>query len=316
MKKALKQLYNGILKENPIFVLMLGMCPALATTTSAANGLAMGLVTTIVLVLSNLFISLLRKLIPEKLRIPAFIIVIASLVTMIQMLVQALFPSLAEGLGLYIPLITVSCILLGRAEAFAYRNDPLSSVFDGLGTGLGFTIGLTVIGIVREIIGAGTFFGLRILPAFYEPFAIFLLPAGAFFVLASLAALRNRFSVKEASGIEEGEKLICGGNCKACSDYKCVENREAIARENERIIEEARLEREAKARQLAALKAEEENRKAAAALAPTEESFRRKPQTKKTEQKKIELAAETEVKSQPETKASEESDKKEEDQNA
>ena len=188
MGKCLKQFFNGLLKENPTFVLMLGMCPTLAVTSSASNGLGMGLTTTAVLALSNLFISLIRKIIPDKVRIPAFIVVVATFVTIVQMLLQAYLPSLNESLGLYIPLIVVNCIILGRAEAFAYTNGPVISLFDGLGMGLGFTLGLTSIGIVRELIGAGTFFGNQIMPEAYEPAAIFTLAPGAFFVLALLTA--------------------------------------------------------------------------------------------------------------------------------
>lgn len=226
MKKAWKQLINGLIFENPTFVLMLGMCPTLATTTSGKNGLGMGLTTTAVLVLSNLFISLLRKIIPDKIRIPAFIVVVATFVTIVQMLLKAFLPSLNESLGLYIPLIVVNCIILGRAEAYAYKNDALSSMFDGLGMGLGFTLGLTTIGIVRELLGAGTFFGLHILPESYVPFSIFTLAPGAFFVLACLTAIQNKLKSKsgEKNG-RESSKLVCGGNCIECIDGTCVDNR-------------------------------------------------------------------------------------------
>ena len=173
MGKCFKQFFNGLLKENPTFVLMLGMCPTLAVTSSASNGLGMGLTTTVVLTLANLFVSLIRKIIPDKVRIPAFIVVVATFVTIVQMLLQAYLPSLNESLGIYIPLIVVNCIILGRAEAFAYKNGPVISIFDGLGMGLGFTLGLTSIGLVREVIGAGTIFGLGVMPASYEPMAIF-----------------------------------------------------------------------------------------------------------------------------------------------
>ena len=155
MTKCTERLYNGIIKENPTFVMMLGMCPTLAVTTSAVNGMGMGLTTTAVLVMSNLVISLLRKVIPDKVRIPAYIVVIASLVTIIEMLLQGFIPSLYDALGIFIPLIVVNCIILGRAEAFASKNGPILSAFDGLGMGLGFTVGLTCIGIVRELLGAG-----------------------------------------------------------------------------------------------------------------------------------------------------------------
>ena len=231
MGKCFKQFFNGILKENPTFVLMLGMCPTLAVTTSASNGLGMGLTTTAVLALSNLFISLIRKIIPDKVRIPAFIVVVAAFVTIVQMLLQAYLPDLNKSLGLYIPLIVVNCIILGRAEAFAYKNGPIISLFDGLGMGLGFTFGLTCIAAVREIVGAGTIFGLTIMPASYEPMAIFTLAPGAFFVLALLTALQNVFKAPCATNTP-GAKVACGGNCASCMDGTCVSNREEIARIN------------------------------------------------------------------------------------
>ena len=231
MGKCFKQFFNGLLKENPTFVLMLGMCPTLAVTSSASNGLGMGLTTTAVLALSNLFISLIRKVIPDKVRIPAFIVVVATFVTIVQMLLKAYLPALDESLGLYIPLIVVNCIILGRAEAFAYTNGPVVSLFDGLGMGLGFTLGLTSIGVVRELIGAGKVFGAQVMPASYEPAAIFTLAPGAFFVLALLTALQNVFKAKSATNIP-GAKVACGGNCAACMDGTCVENREEIARIN------------------------------------------------------------------------------------
>ena len=158
MNKYLERLYNGIIKENPTFIIMLGMCPTLATTTSAMNGLGMGLSTAAVLMFSNMLISALRKIIPERMRLPGEIVVVASLVTIVQLLIQAYVPALYEALGIYIPLIVVNCIILGRAESFALFNDPVLSFFDGLGMGIGFTFALTVIGAVRELIGAGTIF--------------------------------------------------------------------------------------------------------------------------------------------------------------
>lgn len=234
MGKCMKQLYNGLIKENPTFVLMLGMCPTLAVTTSAKNGLGMGLTTAAVLVMSNLFISLLRKLIPDKIRIPAFIVVVATFVSIVQMLLQAYLPELNESLGLYIPLIVVNCIILGRAEAYAYKNDPLSSMFDGLGMGLGFTLGLTSIGIVRELLGAGTVFGFAVMPEAYEKFAIFTMAPGAFFVLAALTALQNKCKAKSATNIPKAERLACGGNCAGCSGGLCVENHEKLAQVTEK----------------------------------------------------------------------------------
>ena len=163
MNKPTERLYNGIIKENPTFVLTLGMCPTLAVTTSAINGLGMGLSTMVVLALSNLMISMLRKIIPDKVRIPAFIVVVASFVTIVQLLLKAYVPFLDSALGIYIPLIVVNCIILGRAESYASKNPPIPSLFDGIGMGLGFSFALTCIGLVREILGAGEFFGIPIL---------------------------------------------------------------------------------------------------------------------------------------------------------
>lgn len=210
MNKIVERLQNGIIKENPTFVLMLGMCPTLAVTTSAMNGLGMGLSTTVVLVMSNLLISLLRNIIPDRVRVPAFIVIVASFVTIVQFLVQGFIPSLYASLGIYIPLIVVNCIILGRAESYASKNPVVPSIFDGLGMGLGFTLGLTLIGIVREILGAGQIFGAQVLPladagkAGYTPITIFVLAPGAFFVLAALVALMNVIRAKaDAKGSEE-----------------------------------------------------------------------------------------------------------------
>ena len=179
----IERLINGIVKENPTFVLMLGMCPTLAVTTSAINGAGMGLSTTAVLMFSNLIIGLMRNIIPDRVRIPGYIVIIASLVTVVQFLLQGYVPSLNASLGIYIPLIVVNCIILGRAESFASKNGAVLSFFDGVGMGLGFTIALTVIGAFRELLGAGTIFGTKIMPAAYEPITIFILAPGAFFVL-------------------------------------------------------------------------------------------------------------------------------------
>ena len=192
MNRCTERLYNGLIKENPTFVLMLGMCPTLAVTTSAINGIGMGLSTTVVLVLSNMLISMLRKIIPDSVRMPAFIVVVASFVTIVQFLLEGFVPSLYDSLGLYIPLIVVNCIILGRAESYASKNPVLPSVFDGIGMGLGFTAGLTSIGIVRELIGSGKIFNFQVLPDTYEPITIFILAPGAFFVLAGLTALQNK----------------------------------------------------------------------------------------------------------------------------
>lgn len=203
MNKYTERLYNGLIKENPTFVLMLGMCPTLAVTTSAINGVGMGLSTTVVLVLSNMLISMLRKIIPDSVRMPAFIVVVASFVTIVQFLLEGFVPSLYDSLGLYIPLIVVNCIILGRAESYASKNPVLPSIFDGLGMGLGFTLGLTSIGIVRELIGAGTLFNYQILPDSYQPITIFILAPGAFFVLAFMIAIMNR--IKRKKGMKPAE---------------------------------------------------------------------------------------------------------------
>lgn len=218
MKQLLERLYNGIVKENPTFVLMLGMCPTLAVTTSAINGIGMGLATTVVLVCSNLMVSLLRKVIPGGVRMPAYIVIVASFVTIVQMLLHAYVTSLYDALGIYIPLIVVNCIILGRAESYASKNKVLPSIFDGLGMGIGFIIGLTSIGIVRELIGSGTIFSQRILPQSYEGVAMFVLAPGAFLVLAFLCALQNRLGAKGANRhTKSDEPEGCDGNCMTCS---------------------------------------------------------------------------------------------------
>ena len=182
---------NGIVKENPTFVLMLGMCPTLATTTSAINGLSMGLATMFVLICSNVVISLIKKLTPDMVRIPVFIVVIASFVTILQMVMQAYVPDVYAELGLFIPLIVVNCVILGRAEAFAAKNSTGASLMDGIGIGLGFTLGLTLLGICRELLGAGSIFGLTLLPETYN-MLMFVLPPGAFITLGFLVAIVNK----------------------------------------------------------------------------------------------------------------------------
>ena len=233
-KSAAQIFLNGILKENPTLVLMLGMCPTLAVTTSAINGLGMGLTTTVVLVLSNMIISLLRNIIPDKVRIPAFIVIIASFVTMVELLLEGFIPSLYDALGIYIPLIVVNCIILGRAEAFASKNSVILSIFDGLGMGLGFAIALTLIGAVREILGAGELFGLAILPVEepimlgsfalkFEPIRIFGLAPGAFFVVALLTAIQNKVKKSMEEKGKNAEKIQSGCNfdCASCGDSGC-----------------------------------------------------------------------------------------------
>lgn len=204
MAKLSEHLKRGILDENPTFVQVLGTCPTLAVTTAAANGLGMGLSVLFVLMGSNLVISLLRKFIPEKIRIPAYIVIIATFVTIIDLLLQAFFyDTLYQSLGLFIPLIVVNCIILGRAEAFAGKNKPLDSVLDGLGNGLGFTFALTFIGIIRELIGAGTIFGLYVLPETYQPATLLIMAPGGFFVfglsIAVFRALKNKLEQKKAA---------------------------------------------------------------------------------------------------------------------
>ena len=186
-----KVLMNGIIKENPTFVLLLGMCPTLGTTSSAINGMSMGLATMFVLILSNLVISLIKNLIPDMVRIPSFIVVIASFVTLLQMLMQAYLPDIYATLGLFIPLIVVNCIILGRAEAFAAKNGPVASIFDGIGMGLGFTMALTILGAVREILGTGKLFGFTLMPEEYG-MLVFVLAPGAFIALGYLIAIVNK----------------------------------------------------------------------------------------------------------------------------
>ncbi len=191
MMNNFKILTNGLIKENPIFVLLLGMCPTLATTTSALNGLSMGLATMFVLICSNVVISCIKSITPDKVRIPVFIVVIASFVTILQMCIKAFLPDVDKALGLFIPLIVVNCIILGRAEAFACKNNPLASMFDGIGIGLGFTMALTILGIVRELLGAGSIFGFVLLPEVAN-ILVFVLPPGAFITLGYIIAIVNK----------------------------------------------------------------------------------------------------------------------------
>ncbi|MBP3681822.1 MAG: electron transport complex subunit E [Rikenellaceae bacterium] len=191
----LQLITKGILKENPTFVLILGMCPTLATTTSAINGMGMGAATMAVLIMSNIVISLIKNLIPDKVRIPAFIVVIASFVTVIQLLMQAYLPSLYQSLGIFIPLIVVNCIILGRAEAFASKNNALDSALDGLGIGLGFTLSLTLIGAVRELLGSGAIFGQSLISG--DGMLVFVLAPGGFLVLGYLMVLFNKLTAKK-----------------------------------------------------------------------------------------------------------------------
>ena len=214
MKQYIERLWNGLVKENPVLVLMLGMCPALAVSTQAANGIGMGLSTLAVLVLSNFVISCLRKVIPDQVRLPAYIVIVASLVTVTELLIEAYLPDLYKELGIYSPLIVVNCIILGRAEAYANKHTPLLSVMDGIGMGLGFTIALTLAGMIRELLGAGTVFGLRLLPESFS-MTIFIQPPGAFLVFALIIAVMNAIGIKTRQ-----RKLVessCDGNCALCS---------------------------------------------------------------------------------------------------
>ena len=236
MGKIVERLYNGIIKENPTFVLVLGMCPTLAVTSSLINGAGMGLSTMAVLILSNCVISLLINIIPNSVRVPAYIVIVASFVTILQFLLEAYLPSLNSALGIYIPLIVVNCIILGRAEAYASKNPPIPSLFDGIGMGLGFTLSITCIGAVRELLGAGQLFGRQILPLAdaaagkmgYEPITIFILAPGAFFVLAMLAALQNKFKIGAAKrGIDPSEGCGCCSGCDTCNNTMCKGGKEA-----------------------------------------------------------------------------------------
>lgn len=210
MKPCTERIYNGVIKENPTLVLMLGMCPTLAVTTSCMNGFGMGVSTLVVLVMSNLVISALRKVIPDAVRLPAYIVIVASLVTVVELLMEAYVPDIYDALGIYIPLIVVNCIILGRAEAYASKNPPLLSAMDGLGMGLGFTISLSVIGLIRELLGAGTVFGMQVMPSAYKPIAIFIKAPGAFLVLAVLVIIMNSLKIKNrANAMVQG----CDGCC-------------------------------------------------------------------------------------------------------
>ena len=218
MNKCIERLYNGIIKENPTFVLILGMCPTLAVTSSLVNGAGMGLSTMAVLVLSNMVISMLRNIIPNGVRVPAFIVIVASFVTILQFLLEAYLPSLNSALGIYIPLIVVNCIILGRAESYASKNPVLPSIFDGLGMGLGFTIALSLLGGFREILGAGTILGINI--PHWDGIGIFVMAPGAFFVLAALIAIQNQIRISHG---KKPRKLQCEQGCAVCtgcgSDY-------------------------------------------------------------------------------------------------
>ena len=220
---AMERLYNGLIKENPTFVLMLGMCPTLAVTTSAMNGLGMGLTTMVVLALSNMIISMLRNIIPDKVRIPAFIVVIASFVTMVELLLEGFIPALYDALGLYIPLIVVNCIILGRAESYASKNPIMPSIFDGIGMGLGFTVGLTFIGLIRQVLGANL--GIT----------VFIMAPGAFLVLAFLVAGMNVIRDKmEKKGKPLAAPSGClSGDCASCTQSAMCTGKLSSAKNSE-----------------------------------------------------------------------------------
>ena len=211
-------IFNGIITENPILVLMIGMCPTLAVTTSVSNAIGMGLSTTAVLVASNALISLARNIIPDRVRIPIYIVIVASFVTLIEFTIKAYFPSLNESLGIYIPLIVVNCIIFGRAEAFAGKNKVINSIGDGIGMGLGFTFGIIIISAVRELIGAGSIYGFTFVPENYRA-ALFVLPPGAFLVLAFLTAIQNRLNLPSATN----KKSTCNNDCLHCTIHKQTE---------------------------------------------------------------------------------------------
>lgn len=218
-KGFLSILFNGIIKENPTFRLLLGMCPSLAVTTMAKNGLGMGAAATFVLVGSNLVISLIRKIVPDKVRIPVFITVIAGFTTIVHMLLAAFLPEINKQLGIYIPLIVVNCIIFARAEMFAQKNGPMSSILDGIGMGIGFTLAITLIGSVREILGAGTWMGIPVTVNLFDPAVLFILPPGGFMVMGLLVAAFNKITErkKKKTGNEADSEAGCAAGCPGCS---------------------------------------------------------------------------------------------------
>ena len=317
MNKPIERLVNGIYKENPTFVLMLGMCPTLAVTTSAVNGIGMGLSTTAVLALSNLIISALRKIIPDRVRMPAYIVIVASLVTVVQMLLQGYAPAINDALGIYIPLIVVNCIILGRAESYASKNPVIPSFFDGLGMGLGFTCSITAIGLVREFLGAGQLFKMQVLPLAdtgkigYTPITIFDLAPGACFILSILVAVMNVVRKKaDAKGkpLPPAQGCVFTGDCKSCSlQDQChgmtpatVEFTEAEKAKAEKMKAALEAKARAKAEAEAKAKAEAEARSEAKTEAKAEVETEAKAETGvKTETKSV---SETEAKAETEAK--------------
>ena len=230
MNKNLERIYNGIIKENPVFIMMLGMCPALAVSTSVTNALGMGACTIAVLVISNIVISLVRKIIPDEVRLPAFIVIVASFVTVVELIMKAYFVELNASLGVYIPLIVVNCILLGRAEAYASKNPPLLSAMDGIGMGLGFTFGLVCIAFFRELFGNGTLCGVQIMPESFQPVALLIKAPGAFLVLGFIVMVMNALHIKTEAN-RRVESAGCEAGCAACgvSDKENCEKKEAKA---------------------------------------------------------------------------------------
>ena len=217
MNKLIERLKNGIITENPIFVQVLAMCPTLAVTTSAENALGMGLASTVVLIFSNMMISAIRKFVPDKIRIPAYIVVIASFVTIVDMLMHGYVPALYKSLGIFIPLIVVNCVILGRAEAYASKNPVIPSIFDAIGMGLGFTVAPFLIGAFREVIGAGQILGMQVMPASYKPASIMILAPGAFFTLGGLVTFLNYRKIKKAKKNNEQVIEMQAGGCGSCS---------------------------------------------------------------------------------------------------
>ena len=226
-KSKLSIITNGIIKENPVLVLLIGTCPTLATSSSASNGLGMGLSTTAVLIAANIVISLLRKVIPDKVRIPCYIVVIAGFVTVVQFLLEAYVPALYKSLGLFIPLIVVNCIILGRAEAFANKNTVVDSALDGVGMGLGFTLTLTVMGTIRELLGAGTWFGMTVFGSWFTPIGFFNLAPGGFFVFGLLIAVLNVITKGKALK----KKTFSCGTCPMYNSCNLAEAKEIAAEE-------------------------------------------------------------------------------------
>ena len=321
MNKPIERLVNGIYKENPTFVLMLGMCPTLAVTTSAVNGIGMGLSTTAVLALSNLIISALRKIIPDRVRMPAYIVIVASLVTVVQMLLQGYAPAINDALGIYIPLIVVNCIILGRAESYASKNPVIPSFFDGLGMGLGFTCSITAIGLVREFLGAGQLFKMQVLPLAdtgkigYTPITIFVLAPGAFFILSILVAVMNVVRKKaDAKGkpLPPAQGCVFTGDCKSCSlQDQChgmtpatVEFTEAEKAKAEKM--KAALEAKARAKAEAEAKAKVEAE--AKAEAETETKSEVETEAKAETGVKIETKSVSETEAKAETEAKDKSE--------